>query len=100
MEDVPPTPVPTPDPDPAPVEPQAPPAAAAPSEGGAPPKPPTPAKPAKPVKQESWWSTVRFMLYLFLGAVLLRTFVIAPFSIPSASMLPNLLVGDYLFVAK
>lgn len=63
----------------------------------------TPAKPAKvkkPKKEESWWGTVRFLLYLFLAAVLIRTFIFAPFSIPSASMMPNLLIGDYLFVAK
>jgi signal peptidase I len=64
----------------------------------APPSPP--AKPVKVKKEESWWDTIRFLLYLFLGAVVLHTFLFAPFSIPSGSMLPNLLVGDYLFVSK
>ena len=48
----------------------------------------TPAPPAKPVKakkekkEESWWDTIRFLLWLFLAAVVLRTFLFAPFSIP------------------
>jgi len=35
-----------------------------------------------------------------LIAVFLRTVAYEPFNIPSESMLPNLLVGDYLFVSK
>src|SRR3954452_2687025 len=54
-----------------------------------------------PVAQkESWWATLRFLLLLFLAALALRTFVVAPFSIPSGSMLPRLYIGDYLFVSK
>jgi signal peptidase I len=44
--------------------------------------------------------TVRFLLKLALFVFVFRTLVIASFVIPSESMLPRLLVGDYLFVSK
>ena len=50
--------------------------------------------------KESWGSLLRFFLYLILGALILRSFIVAPFSIPSGSMLPTLMIGDYLFIAK
>jgi signal peptidase I len=72
-----------------------------------------PAPPAEPVaqsgagpaaapaaKKEGLWDTIRFVLTVILFAVVIRTFVAAPFSIPSGSMLPRLMIGDYLFVAK
>jgi signal peptidase I len=62
------------------------------------PVPEAEAKVAPP--RESWWATLRFLLLLFLGALALRTFIVAPFSIPSGSMLPRLYIGDYLFVSK
>ena len=57
---------------------------------------------AKPAvkKKESWWDTIRFLLIVFGFAIVIRTFIAAPFSIPSGSMLPRLMIGDYLFVAK
>lgn len=58
------------------------------------------AAPTAPEKRESWWSFLRFLLILFVATLALRTCVVAPFSIPSASMMPTLLVGDYLFVSK
>jgi signal peptidase I len=42
----------------------------------------------------------RFLLIVFVSAVILRSFIAAPFVIPSGSMLPRMMIGDYLFVAK
>lgn len=41
-----------------------------------------------------------FLLKLGIFVLILRSFIAAPFSIPSESMLPRLLVGDYLIVGK
>ncbi len=49
---------------------------------------------------ESGWSTARFILVLVVIAWAIRSLVVAPFSIPSGSMLPALFVGDYVMVAK
>jgi len=55
----------------------------------------------KPQKdEESLWDTVKTIIYAVAIAVLVRTFMYEPFSIPSGSMIPTLLVGDYLFVSK
>jgi signal peptidase I len=51
-------------------------------------------------KKESAWSTARFVLTLMILAWAIRSFVAAPFSIPSGSMLPTLYIGDYLVVSK
>ena len=61
---------------------------------------PAPAKAAPPAKKSETSETIRFLLKLALVVWLFRSFVLAPFSIPSESMLPRLLIGDYLFVSK
>jgi len=58
------------------------------------------AKPKPEQKKETWGESLRFFAILLIAAVLLRSIIAAPFSIPSESMVPRLLVGDYLFVAK
>lgn len=44
--------------------------------------------------------TLRFLLKLAIGVLVLRSFIFSPFNIPSESMLPQLYIGDYLFVSK
>jgi signal peptidase I len=43
---------------------------------------------------------IKTIFYAALIAVVIRTFLFEPFFIPSGSMVPTLLVGDYIFVAK
>jgi signal peptidase I len=43
---------------------------------------------------------LRFLLILALIAWVIRSFIVAAFSIPTGSMIPTLYMGDYLFVAK
>ncbi|MGF1639355.1 MAG: signal peptidase I [Rhodospirillales bacterium] len=43
---------------------------------------------------------VKTVVYAALIALAVRTFAYEPFSIPSGSMVPTLLIGDYLFVSK
>ena len=53
-----------------------------------------------PKRKGGLGETTRFLLFVFLFAVILRSFIAAPFVIPSGSMLPRLMIGDFLFVAK
>lgn len=43
---------------------------------------------------------IRLVLIVLALAWLVRSFILAPFSIPTGSMLPTLLVGDYVMVGK
>ncbi len=51
--------------------------------------------PAKPR-----FETLRAILWAALIALAIRSFVVEPFKIPSGSMIPTLLVGDYVLVNK
>jgi signal peptidase I len=47
-----------------------------------------------------WIGFVWFLAKLLIAVLIFRTLVVAPFSIPSESMLPRLMNGDYLLAAK
>ena len=51
-------------------------------------------------KSGGWLESVKTIFYAALIAIGIRTVAFEPFNIPSGSMIPTLLVGDYLFVSK
>ncbi|MFQ5958136.1 MAG: signal peptidase I [Alphaproteobacteria bacterium] len=51
-------------------------------------------------KSSGLLETMRTIVYAILIALVVRTVAFEPFNIPSGSMVPTLLKGDYLFVAK
>jgi signal peptidase I len=55
---------------------------------------------AKKKSSGSVFETVKTIIYAILIALVVRTVAYEPFNIPSGSMIPTLLVGDYLFVSK
>ena len=52
------------------------------------------------VKASGWGETIRTVIYAVIIALGVRTFAYEPFNIPSGSMIPTLVVGDFLFVSK
>jgi signal peptidase I len=64
------------------------------------PKPETPAPPTEVSLKDDIKETIRTIVYAMLIALVIRTFAFEPFNIPSASMEPSLLIGDFLFVSK
>jgi signal peptidase I len=55
---------------------------------------------AEKAKEGGIGETIKVVVQALLIALVFRTFLYHPFSIPSGSMEPTLLIGDYLFVSK
>ncbi|MBO9712412.1 signal peptidase I [Sphingomonas sp.] len=50
--------------------------------------------------KSEWRDLGLFLLKLAVVVIVIRSFIFSPFNIPSESMLPRLLIGDYLFITK
>jgi signal peptidase I len=51
-------------------------------------------------RRGGWADTIKTVLWAGAIALVVRTVAFEPFNIPSGSMKPTLLIGDYLFVSK
>jgi signal peptidase I len=51
-------------------------------------------------KKPLWREWLESLIVIALIAIVVRSFIVAPFKIPSSSMVPTLEVGDYLFVLR
>jgi signal peptidase I len=52
------------------------------------------------VKGNEFYELIKIAFWAVLLATIIRSFLYEPFNIPSSSMKPTLLIGDYLFVSK
>lgn len=56
---------------------------------------------SKPEKKgDTWQDNVRIFVIAAVIAIVIRSLFFQPFNIPSSSMKPTLLIGDFLFVSK
>ena len=62
-------------------------------------KPPL-VKHKKEKHKSGWGEFLKTMIWALAIALLIRSLLFQPFNIPSSSMKPTLLIGDYLFVSK
>jgi len=51
-------------------------------------------------KKPVWREWLESLIVIALLAIVIRSFIVAPFKIPSSSMVPTLEIGDYLFVLR
>ncbi|MGO8646712.1 signal peptidase I, partial [Rhizobium ruizarguesonis] len=51
-------------------------------------------------KPNDLWENIKVIIQALILAMVIRTVMFQPFTIPSGSMMPTLLVGDYIFVNK
>ncbi|MFQ5356422.1 MAG: signal peptidase I [Mariprofundaceae bacterium] len=51
-------------------------------------------------KKQTWRDWIESLLIVAIIAIVIRSFIIAPFKIPSSSMVPTLAIGDYIFVQR
>jgi signal peptidase I len=56
--------------------------------------------PAAKKEEEGILETIKVIVQALAIALVIRTLLFQPFNIPSGSMIPTLLIGDYVFVSK